>query len=155
MVAGDVVPTRALCSVAGVPEEPLWTTCMGVIKKNMSSWTGRAQGKNVTLSHHQLWHEWKKGPLLLACRGVLICLGCCSKILLAEWFMGNRRLFHTILKVGSWKSGCQQTWYLKRTHFLLHKQCLLSAWANGEISFRRIPPSSPLVTLSSLQSPMF
>lgn len=119
--------TRALCSVAGIPEEPLLTMCMGVIKKNMSSWTGRAQGKNVTLSHHQLWLEWKKGPLLLACRGVLICLGCCSKILLAEWFMGNRRLFHTILKVGSWKSGCQQTWYLKRTHFLLHKQCLLSA----------------------------
>lgn len=67
--------TRALCSVAGVPEEPLWTTCMGVIKKNMSSWTGRAQGKNVTLSHHQLWREWKKGPLLLACRGVLNMFG--------------------------------------------------------------------------------
>lgn len=48
-------------------------------------------------------------PSVLFCVDVLVCSGCCNKMLQTWCLLNNRNLFPTVLEAGSLSSGCQHS----------------------------------------------
>ena len=80
--------------------ERVW--CVPEKAKVLMSWGIRSERKRwVAASRTGVW--------FLSCFfTLLVCLGCCNKILQTGWLLNNRNGFLTILEAGSPRLGCCQ-----------------------------------------------
>ena len=81
--------------------ERVW--CVLEKAKVLMSWGIRNEGKRWVAASRT------RGVWLLSCFFMLlVCLGCCNKILQTWWLLNNRNGFLTVLEAGSPRLGCCQ-----------------------------------------------